>query len=184
MSNELETQIEDDLIKDKVFNFFKKNKLIVFLLTFSFIVLPITIQVFFFYKGKKQEQFISKYIEAEILIDNNDIKGVQILNNIKEKGNDTIKLLAISKLAEYYINNNQKKKAYKILENTEIFNNSMFEELSEIKKVILSFDSINERFGIDSDQIKRIMKQNISFGSYKKWRERVKKFSKRRMHYK
>ena len=30
----------------------------------------------------------------------------------------------------------------------------------------VSFDSINERFGIDSDQIKRIMKQNISFGSY------------------
>ena len=29
----------------------------------------------------------------------------------------------------------------------------------------VSFDSINERFGIDSDQIKRIMKQNISFGS-------------------
>ena len=144
MSNELETQIEDDLIKDKVFNFFKKNKLIVFILTFILIVLPISIQVFFFYKGKKQEQFISKYIEAEILIDNNDIKGIQILNNIKEKGNDTIKLLAISKLAEYYINNNQKKKAYKILENTEIFNNSMFEELSEIKKVILSFDSINE----------------------------------------
>ena len=48
----------------------------------------------------------------------------------------------------------------------------------------VSFDSINERFGIDSDQIKRIMKQNISFGSYKKWRERVKKFSMRRMHYK
>ena len=46
----------------------------------------------------------------------------------------------------------------------------------------VSFDSINERFGIDSDQIKRIMKQNISFGSYKKWRERVKKFSKRTRH--
>ena len=26
--------------------------------------------------------------------------------------------------------------------------------------------------------IKRIMKENISFGSYKKWRERVKTFSK------
>ena len=48
----------------------------------------------------------------------------------------------------------------------------------------VSFDSVNERFGIASDQIKRIMKQNISFGSYNKWRERVKKFSKRRMHYK
>tara|TARA_B100000282_G_scaffold44232_1_gene27542 strand:+ start:453 stop:674 length:222 start_codon:yes stop_codon:yes gene_type:complete len=62
------------------------------------------------------------------------------------------------------------------------------DQISEIIFMALSddvsFDSINERFGIDSDQIKRIMKQNISFGSYKRWRERVKIFSKRRMHYK
>jgi len=48
----------------------------------------------------------------------------------------------------------------------------------------VSFDSINDLYGIDSDMIKRIMKQNISFGSYKKWRERVKQFSQRREHYK
>jgi uncharacterized protein (TIGR03643 family) len=48
----------------------------------------------------------------------------------------------------------------------------------------VSFDSIKDLYGIDSDTIKRIMKQNISFGAYKKWRERVKVFSKRREHYK
>ena len=48
----------------------------------------------------------------------------------------------------------------------------------------VSFDSIKDLFGIDSDMIKRIMKQNISFGSYKKWRQRVKIFSQRREHYK
>ena len=42
----------------------------------------------------------------------------------------------------------------------------------------VSFDSINDLYGIDSDMIKRIMKQ------YKKWRERVKVFSQRREHYK
>ena len=36
----------------------------------------------------------------------------------------------------------------------------------------VSFDSIKERFDIDSDTIKRVMKQNISFSSYKVWRER------------
>ena len=30
MSNELETQIEDDLLKDKVYNFFKKIRLYFF----------------------------------------------------------------------------------------------------------------------------------------------------------
>ena len=73
------------------------------------IVLPISIQVVFFTMTKART-FISKYIEAEILLDNNDIKGIEILNTIKEKGNDTIKLLAMNKLAEYYINNNQKTK--------------------------------------------------------------------------
>ena len=48
----------------------------------------------------------------------------------------------------------------------------------------VSFDSIKDFYGIDSDMIKRIMKQNISFGSYKKWRQRVKKFTQRREHYK
>jgi uncharacterized protein (TIGR03643 family) len=48
----------------------------------------------------------------------------------------------------------------------------------------VSFDSINDLYGIDSDMIKRIMKQNISFRAYKKWRERVKVFSQRRENYK
>tara|TARA_B100001287_G_C22660052_1_gene519855 strand:+ start:173 stop:742 length:570 start_codon:yes stop_codon:yes gene_type:complete len=144
MSNELETQIEDDLLKDKFSNFFKKNKIIVFVSLLLLIVLPISVQIFFFYNDKKQEQLISKYIEAEILIDKNDIKGVQILNTIKDKGNDTIKLLTISKLAEYHINNDQKDKALEILSNNKVFDNSMFEELTEIKKVILNFDRITE----------------------------------------
>tara|TARA_B100000902_G_C26933372_1_gene727460 strand:+ start:181 stop:399 length:219 start_codon:yes stop_codon:yes gene_type:complete len=48
----------------------------------------------------------------------------------------------------------------------------------------VSFDSITNLYGIDNDMIKKIMKQNISFGSYKKWRQRVKTFSQRRQYYK
>tara|TARA_B100001057_G_scaffold251431_1_gene251690 strand:- start:348 stop:566 length:219 start_codon:yes stop_codon:yes gene_type:complete len=48
----------------------------------------------------------------------------------------------------------------------------------------VSFDSIKNLYGIDSDMIKRIMRKNISFGSYKKWRQRVKAFTQRREHYK
>ena len=118
--------------------------------------MPISIQVFIFYQDKKQEQFISRYIEAEILVNNNDKKGIEILNTIKEKGNDTIKLLAISKLTEYYINNNQKDKALRILNDAKGFDNKMFEELSEIKKVILYFDTIKE------NEILNISKDNKS----------------------
>tara|TARA_B100000900_G_scaffold267542_1_gene228424 strand:+ start:874 stop:1095 length:222 start_codon:yes stop_codon:yes gene_type:complete len=62
------------------------------------------------------------------------------------------------------------------------------EEISDIISMALSddvsFDSIKETYGINSDEIKRIMKDNISFGSYKCWRKRVKKFTARREHYK
>ena len=161
MSNELETQIEDDLFKDKVSNFFKKNKILVVAFSLILIVLPISIQVVFFYNEKKQEQYISKYIEAEILLDNNDIKGIEILNTIKEKGNDTIKLLAISKLMEYYINSNQRDKAIDILNNIEVFDNRIFEELTEIKKVIINFDTINE------NQILNLLKDNKNKNNFK-----------------
>ncbi len=61
-------------------------------------------------------------------------------------------------------------------------------EISEIIFMALSddvsFDSIKNLYGIDSDAIKRIMKQNISFGAYKKWRQRVKTFTQRRENYK
>tara|TARA_Y100000768_G_C23608848_1_gene509581 strand:- start:339 stop:557 length:219 start_codon:yes stop_codon:yes gene_type:complete len=61
-------------------------------------------------------------------------------------------------------------------------------EIGEIISMALSddvsFDSIKNLYGIDSDMIKRIMKKNISFGSYKKWRQRIKNFSQRREHYK
>ena len=62
------------------------------------------------------------------------------------------------------------------------------EEISDIISMALSDDvsfvSIKETYGINSDEIKRIMKDNISFGSYKCWRKRVKKFKARRQHYK
>ena len=61
-------------------------------------------------------------------------------------------------------------------------------EISEIIEMALSddvsFDSIRELYGINSDQIKRIMKANINTSSYNTWRARVRAFSERRKHYK
>ena len=62
------------------------------------------------------------------------------------------------------------------------------EQISDIISLALSddvsFDNIKEMYDINSDEIKRVMKDNVSFGSYKRWRERVKKFTGRRKHYK
>jgi len=62
------------------------------------------------------------------------------------------------------------------------------EQISDIISLALSddvsFDNIRKMYDINSDEIKRVMKDNVSFGSYKRWRERVKKFTERRKHYK
>ena len=55
------------------------------------------------------------------------------------------------------------------------------EQISDIISLALSddvsFDNIKKMYDINSDEIKRVMKDNVSFGSYKRWRERVKKFA-------
>ena len=55
------------------------------------------------------------------------------------------------------------------------------EQISDIISLALSdevsFDNIKKMYDINSDEIKRVMKDNVSFGSYKRWRERVKKFT-------
>ena len=61
-------------------------------------------------------------------------------------------------------------------------------EISEIIEMALSddvpFKSIEDEYGINADQIKQVMKNNISSRSYKIWRKRVKEFSTRRKFYK
>ena len=61
-------------------------------------------------------------------------------------------------------------------------------EISEIIEMALSddvpFKTIEDEYGINADQIKQIMKNNISPRSYKIWRKRVKEFSTRRKFYK
>ena len=62
------------------------------------------------------------------------------------------------------------------------------EQISDVISLALSddvsFDNIKKMYDINSDEIKRVMKDNVSFSSYKRWRERVKKFAERRKHYK
>ena len=51
------------------------------------------------------------------------------------------------------------------------------EQISDIISLALSddvsFDNIKKMYDINSDEIKRVMKDNVSFGSYKRWRETV-----------
>lgn len=48
----------------------------------------------------------------------------------------------------------------------------------------VSFSAIKEQYGLSEENVKMLMKKNITYNSYKLWRKRVKLFSDRRKHYK
>ena len=64
-------------------------------------------------------------------------------------------------------------------------------EQSEISEIIemalsdhISFGQIQSQYGLQENEVKKIMKTNLRVGSYKAWRKRVREFSSRREHYK
>ena len=61
-------------------------------------------------------------------------------------------------------------------------------DVSEIIQMALSdhvaFDDIHMQFGLNENAVKKIMRNNLKFSSYKAWRKRVSVFAKRRQFYK
>ena len=64
----------------------------------------------------------------------------------------------------------------------------MTDHKDEIIEMALSdkvpFDVIKAIYGLDQDQVKRLMRSELKPGSYRAWRKRVKTFSKRHPFYK
>ena len=58
----------------------------------------------------------------------------------------------------------------------------------EIIEIVLSdkvpFDTIKQLYGLDENQVKRLMKAELKPGSYRAWRKRVERFTKQRSSYK
>jgi uncharacterized protein (TIGR03643 family) len=48
----------------------------------------------------------------------------------------------------------------------------------------VSFDDIRQVHGLGPDQVKALMRSNLSPGSYRSWRRRVRRFADRRASYK
>ncbi|MGB2123068.1 MAG: TIGR03643 family protein [Candidatus Puniceispirillaceae bacterium] len=64
----------------------------------------------------------------------------------------------------------------------------MMENKDEIIEMALSdkvpFATIEELYGLNENQVKRLMQSELRRGSYKAWRKRVEKFSAQRSSYK
>ena len=145
MSNELENQIKEEVFKDKINYFYKKNKKFFIITSFIIILVPIVLQILLYYNYKKKAYLLSEYLRAEILIEKDKTQGLEILKRLKSESNETISLLSFNRLLEYYISNDDKKNAIQILDNyNKKVNYNIGSDLKMIKKVILNFDYIQE----------------------------------------
>lgn len=146
MSNELENQIKEEVQKDKINAFYKKYKKVINTIFALIILLPIIFQILLYYNKKKDADLLSEYLKAETLIENNEKEAVDILLKLADNKNETISLLSLNRLIEYYISKDKKSNALELLENdNKNFDLSILNELKNIKKVIINFNSIKEQ---------------------------------------
>ena len=146
MSQELDFEIKEELFNDKLIKFYNKYKIIINSLMSIIIITPIVIQIFFFYKNKKNEFYITEYLKAESLITLQTKKSLDILNKLSENSNNIVEILSTYRLIEYHLNQNDKKKTLELIDNLQKISNKnkFFSDLMVLKKNILNFDKINE----------------------------------------
>jgi len=165
MSNELESQIKESLFKEKIEKFYKKNKILIIIFFIILIVTPIFIQINSYFNKKNNENLLEQYLKAESLIKTDNQQALEILNNLINSQNETIQKLSFNRIVEFYINEGQKDKAILLFDEKRGFVNKLFDELYNIKKVILNFDSIEESEILN---LLRLDKKNDNFISIKK----------------
>lgn len=146
MSEKLDFEIKEELFNDKLKKFYNKYKIIINSLVLIIIIIPIVIQILFFYKNKKNEFYITEYLKAESLINLQTQKSLDIFKKLSENSNYIVENLSTYRLMEYYLNQNDKKKTLELIGNLQKISNKnkFFSDLIVLKKNILNFDEINE----------------------------------------
>ena len=143
--NQIFNEIEDDLKKDKILNFFKKYKFII-IITISLIFLTIFIiagkNILFESRAKKNTQ---EYVIILGLINDKKIdEAKKRLETLKDSKINLYKVLAISKLLE--LSKENKNEQILILDyaiRSDIEKND--KDLFKIKKALLAFDNLEEQ---------------------------------------
>jgi len=169
MSNELENQIDEDLLKDKFINFYNKNKYKIIFSVILLIIIPISLQVYLFIDKKTSERQISDLLKAEVMMKKNPEEALKILNFLQLNGKEVVKILANGRLLEFYINSNNYLKAQEEINKFQYnFGDSMLKELNSIKKTILNFEKIDENEILNTLEIRKYNLNNSYFKLIKK----------------
>ena len=131
---------------------YNNYKIVIISLSLLLIIIPIFLQIYFFYDKKDKQKLLSNYLQAEILFSgkNQNQEQIKILETLIGKNNETVRSLSLGKLVDYYVENNNSNKAYDYANHKNIkFEKDIFSEINNIRKVILKFDIIKENEILD-----------------------------------
>jgi len=148
MSSELENQIKDDLFRDKIIYFYSKYKKYLITLLILLVTIPSFYQIFKAYDRHRSEKILESYSEAVTMYNNNNKnETIEKLSIILKEKNETLILLALNKIIEINLSQNEPKKNLflidSIIENKKLSKKSV--DLLKIKKTILIFDDLEEK---------------------------------------
>ena len=163
MSSDLENQIKESIVNDKINFFFKKFKFRIL----SFFLIILSFLIFYFakihYENNKYAKELNQYsIAIESLNKNNNEKSISILKQLLSSSNETIVSLAINQLLNSNLNSNEE-----ILFLIELIekNNALSKNnlsLLNIKKFLIMFDNEN------TNKMNSILDTNKKKNSYEK----------------
>ena len=161
MNEQFKNEIEESLLKDRLFRFYNKYKLLLISISIIIFIL-LSFPTYNEYKIRKNSN-IRKILWSNIIFGFKDqSKGISYLTELLKTPNEKIKILSATKLLDIYLQ--QKKFADSlnvidtVLEDKKISNDS--KKLFKIKKVLLKFDNISEN---ELLELLEPSKTNVSF---------------------
>lgn len=142
MSNELDNQVSESVLNDKISNFYQKRKYYIIALAILIVLVPISFQIFLTLDKKKNSKELENYSEI-ILSKDKKIQEVE-LEKLLQSSNETVLLLVLNQLLE--INKNSKQKSISFID--QLLNANKFSKKNikflKIKKSLLIFDTASE----------------------------------------
>ena len=163
MNDQFKNEIEESLLKDRLFRFYNKYKLLLISISMIILIMLLSFPTYEEYKIRKNSKILEKYSEAILFLDSKDqSKGINYLTELLKSPNEKVKILSATKLLDIYLQQKKFSDSLNVidtvLEDKKISKDS--KKLFKIKKVLLKFDNISEN---ELLELLEPNKTNVSF---------------------
>ena len=104
MNEQFKNEIEESLLKDRLFRFYNKYKLLLISISIIILIILLSFPTYKEYKIRKNSKILEKYSEAILFLDSKDqSKGISYLTELLKSPNEKIKILSATKLLDIYL---------------------------------------------------------------------------------